>query len=81
MALFDNFPWTNIHQLNLDWVVKEIKNARKTQEEIKKNLPAITEEIILQMLADGTLTFNIGTIYNPINESLQLVIQLGGQNE
>lgn len=29
MALFDNFPWTNIHQLNLDWVIKTVKKMKE----------------------------------------------------
>ena len=25
MALFNNFPWTNFHELNLDWIVQRVK--------------------------------------------------------
>lgn len=25
MALFNNFPWTNFHELNLDWIVQQVK--------------------------------------------------------
>lgn len=25
MALFNNFPWTNFHELNLDWIIKKVK--------------------------------------------------------
>lgn len=28
MGLFDNFPWTNFHELNLDWIVKQIKEIQ-----------------------------------------------------
>lgn len=27
MAIFDNFPYTNFHELNLDWVLKEVKDT------------------------------------------------------
>lgn len=27
MGLFDNFPYTDVHQLNLDWVIKSTKEA------------------------------------------------------
>lgn len=27
MAIFDNFPYTNIHDLNLDWLVKTVKKV------------------------------------------------------
>lgn len=28
MALFNNFPWTNFHELNLDWIVKQVKEIQ-----------------------------------------------------
>ena len=27
MALFENFPWTNLHQLNLNWLIEEVKKC------------------------------------------------------
>ena len=27
MALFENFPYTNLHQLNLDWILQKVKEA------------------------------------------------------
>ena len=27
MALFENFPFTNLHQLNLDWLIEEVKKC------------------------------------------------------
>lgn len=34
MAVFDNFPYTNVHELNLDWVLKTNKEAVSTVEQI-----------------------------------------------
>lgn len=31
MALFENFPYTNLHELNLDWLINEIKKIESTQ--------------------------------------------------
>jgi len=31
MALFENFPYTNLHELNLDWIVKEINELKEGQ--------------------------------------------------
>ena len=25
MAVFENFPYTNVHELNLDWIIKQVK--------------------------------------------------------
>lgn len=27
MSLFENFPWTNLHQLNLNWLIEEVKKC------------------------------------------------------
>ena len=31
MALFENFPYTDLHQLNLDWLINEIKKIEDSQ--------------------------------------------------
>lgn len=31
MALFENFPYTNLHELNLDWIIKEIEELKEGQ--------------------------------------------------
>ena len=31
MALFENFPYTNLHELNLDWLINEIKKIENSQ--------------------------------------------------
>lgn len=31
MALFENFPYTNLHELNLDWLIKEINELKEGQ--------------------------------------------------
>ena len=29
MALFENFPYTNLHELNLDWLIQEMKDLEE----------------------------------------------------
>ena len=29
MAIFDNYPYTNVHELNLDWVIKTVQQIKK----------------------------------------------------
>ena len=31
MSLFENFPYTNLHELNLDWLIENIKNLQDVQ--------------------------------------------------
>ena len=31
MALFENFPYTNLHELNLDWIINKLKRIEDAQ--------------------------------------------------
>lgn len=84
MAIFDNFPWTNVHELNLDWIVKKIKelyqdtqNLETALNQIKENLSddvkaqleAWLEDGTLQELVDETLYKEISTKVNNLSVS------------
>lgn len=57
MALFENFPYTNLHELNLDWIIERIKEMEETSvlsvngqtgyvilyQDAKMELPEVTE--------------------------------------
>lgn len=61
MAFFDNFPYTNFHRLNLDWVIEKIKTLtgkvdsidETVQEEINQQLPGAIQDAI----DSGALTY------------------------
>lgn len=44
MGLFENFPYTNLHQLNLDWIVEQIK---KIQQNAVMSVNGQSGEVIL----------------------------------
>ena len=69
MALFENFPYTNMHELNLDWLINAMNKMKESQvfsvngmtgdvilyEENQVVLPAVPEEAwSLVRLCDGT---------------------------
>ena len=29
MAMFENFPYTNLHELNIDWIIKELERVKQ----------------------------------------------------
>ena len=43
MGLFENFPYTNFHNLNLDWIIKILKNAVAELEEIQTNWESVRD--------------------------------------
>lgn len=34
MSIFNQFPYTNVHEMNLDWVIKTVKNALEDVEDV-----------------------------------------------
>lgn len=49
MAMFENFPYTNLHELNLDWLINEIKKLKEGQ---VISVNGLTGEIILYQEQD-----------------------------
>lgn len=41
MALFENFPYSNLHNLNLDWIIKEILESGKKIDDFETQLNAM----------------------------------------
>lgn len=50
MALFDQFPWTNVHQLNLDWIIKICKEM--------KDKTDMVDEAVIEAQQAATLAVN-----------------------
>ena len=68
MALFENFPYTNLHNLNLDWLVAEVmKEKNFFDNELQPMIEQMIQEIVLNMTitytaASEMLTFNLGEV-------------------
>ena len=62
MAIFKEFPYTNYHELNLDWVINEIKVAKVNNDKIVDLIANLDDKIsniviaiMNQWLIDGTI--------------------------
>lgn len=58
--MFEMFPYTNFHELNLDYILRQVKANSADVEEMKRiistaNIPELVREKLLQMVEDGTL--------------------------
>lgn len=61
MPIFDNFPYTNFHELNLDWIIKMLRQYADTLEYVKTfDVSGEVSKKLEQMLADGELTNLLG---------------------
>ncbi len=43
MAVFDNFPYSNNHELNLDWIIAQIKRILTMLDELDARVTALEE--------------------------------------
>lgn len=73
MGIYDNWTYTDLHQLNLDWVLKEVKKLSDAYGDIVNTI----NSTIAQMIADGTLQVALTERYDAATESLTLTI--GGE--
>lgn len=44
MALFDNFPWTNVHELNLDWIIKKLAEVQNNIDNVIDDAQTIVSD-------------------------------------
>lgn len=60
MALFDNFPYANFHEMNLDWIIAKVKEL---DSEFNETLEDSIVQYINEHLADIILaaTFDAAT--------------------
>lgn len=56
MGLFEQFPYTNFHELNLDWIITKVKEFNERldtiQETVTEEANAYTDAQLLQLRAD-----------------------------
>ena len=75
MSLFENFPYTNLHQLNLDWLVAEMK---KVEDAIKYgpviSVNGLTGEVVLYQEANVRLP----DVMNPTQTNWNIFRYLNG---
>lgn len=71
MGLYDAYPYTNVHELNLRWVLKICKNSI----EILDKLPDEMKETILELIDSGEIVLALGENYDAVNEALTLYIE------
>ena len=56
MGLFDQFPYTNFHELNLDWILGQMKNVESYVKNIEGVIGETTQKMIESLYEKGLLT-------------------------
>ena len=70
------FPYSNFHEINLDWLINEVKKvAAETNDAIKymkDNIYETTQSIIEKAIIDGSIT--VAVTYDPVTEELDIIV-------
>ena len=53
MGIFEHFPYVNMHNINLDWLIKTVKGLQKEIRDIKKNVNIDNEIFIISVVEDN----------------------------
>lgn len=83
LGFLHKFPYSNFHELNLDWLISTVKSFSGTidqmQDQIdeaeaymKDNIESTTIEVINQAIQDGE--YNVGVRYTAETERLDIII-------
>ena len=82
-GFINRFPYTNFHEINLDWLINSMKALENQFSGVKKeiddaviymkdNIYATTTEIINAAIAAGDIT--VGITYDPVTEELDIIV-------
>lgn len=53
MGLYDQFPYTNFHELNLDWIIEQMKHCLSVVDGINTNIDTAVEQEINKLVESG----------------------------
>lgn len=56
--ILDKYPRADLHELNLDWILKTVKHLQETVENLN------VDEIIRELIEDGTIYDHFGSYFN-----------------
>lgn len=81
--MFNNYPYTDFHELNLDWIIKEVQEAGNIVREIKSKVNEIVEDETKKAVEDYFNSVMIDAIYDESTETITLLkeVTANGQHE
>ncbi len=84
MGLFEHFPYTNFHELNLDWILRTLRKMDGRLDELQKfiqdlKIPEAVKAQLQEWLEDGTLDDIINEgLLQELNDKIDTAISATG---
>lgn len=77
--IFDNIPWSNFHELNLNWILEVMKKLDISFDELKKAINAkdAEQDENIKKLQDWVNSFSNEYIEQVIQEYIQTAVFFG----
>ena len=76
MGVFENFPYTNFHELNADWLIKNVRELENRVINLENSSGIVTENTqFLTVEKDGEYQ----TVNSAIDKAKEIIAERGGQ--
>lgn len=73
---FENFPYTNFHDLNLNWLLARVKEMYEYVKNIGDVIDTKVVELFNEALSSGRITGRLSETYNASTRELTLGVQI-----
>lgn len=70
--LFEQFPYTNFHEINLDWLLKRVKEMEREFEDYKASVTTIIKEHLSELAFSALYVAGERTIYLNVDDPTTL---------
>lgn len=67
-----NFPYSNFHQLNLDWILASMKENTELVNNIAKNVAQIATDAVQDWISNNAANLVLSAFYDSDTETLIL---------
>lgn len=72
MGLYENFPYTNVHELNLDWVINKVKTFQAEIDALNDKYENHVKDEVNEYIDEHLSQFLLGAMYDEENTSIRL---------
>ena len=71
--MFHEYPYTNFHELNADWLIKQVKETQTKLEHVNENIKNETEKQVTELFESGAFDTKIDELIGGVNKRLESV--------